>query len=754
MPRPLASILLSSASSDSAFSGTSQIPAGLEMTEEQHLLHLSGASSSSSFEAAATPQQARPRRRRPLRQGLASLSARLSTSTNKQQHHSQLDTDAQSTGDLSRAIHVMNQQSILSPADRDAVTVSGLYSVGTYQTFSSHDTVKASNKAAVQAATSMDSNATATKSNSTAAEFSTTKSRKGWKHWKKAMQVVRSASFPEKQRRDSQNEDDTPTPLQSRSRSAGSQETAACSTLALPEDELKRGRWDGMDVLSLGSAFDRIWPCEQKPNDKQSSRSQVPWNDWTESCVGAAQTRSPAQAVQDMLHTAAGQSPPDMILEGFCESERWSMRIEQPPSRRLPMMQADHMLNDGGLPDMPSQKLWTTLWGSQPAPASTLPTLEEVLGASQDDQDGDNDNDNNNNACSISHVDDDPLLDLAAESSVPIDVDEDTFIVSTPDHLDSIHAIASVPIAAGKFAAANRILSKLLLGLDSAVSETYIKDNLRGATCHNMGLLYLWQGAFDEAVDSFAEAAAARRKCPLASSRDTAVTLVRQGQALFGLGKFAEALACFQEALPSTTADQVVRAKILTNVGAAHYYLKNLPKALEAFTQALTIQRKWLDEPVRRESLVYDASVTLSNMGKLYLERGDDAMASFVYEEALLLLKTVFRKEHFLIVTSLQNLAFSKARENQGLKAIKLLERCRRIQVSVYGTSSAAAVMETCGWMAHLCAHEHKTAQAQTLYQAVHAWQKAFLPSKHPARARIRACLEELPFNVPAAGWL
>lgn len=752
MPRPLASILLSSASSDSAFSGTSQIPAGLEMTEEQHLLHLSGASSSSTFAAAATSQQARPRRRRPLRHGLATLSARLSTSSSRQQEHAQLDTDAQSTGDLSRAIHVMNQQSIVSPADRDAVTVSGLYSVGTYQTFSSHDTVKASNKAAMQGVTSMDSEATATKSNSTAAaESSTTKSTKRWKHWKKAMQVVRSASFPEKQRRASQDEDDTPTPIQSRSRSAGSQETAACSTLALPEDELKRGRWDGMDVLSLGSAFDRIWPCEQKPS---SSSDEVPWNEWTESCIGAAQTRSPAQAVQDMLHTAAGQSPPDIILEGFCESERWSMRIEQPPSHHLPMMQGEHLLNDGGLPDMPSQKLWTTLWGSQPAPASTLPTLEEVLGSSQDDQDDDYNNDNNYNSRSSSHCDDDPLLDLAAESSVPIDVDEDTFIVSTPDHLDSIHAIASVPIAAGKFAAANRILSKLLLGLDSAVSETYIKDNLRGATCHNMGLLYLWQGAFDEAVESFAQAATARRKCPLASSRDVAVTLVRQGQALFGTGKFAEALECFQEALPSTTADQVVRAKILANVGAAQYYLKNLPKALEAFTQALTIQRKWLDEPVRRESLVYDASVTLSNMGKLYLERGDDAMASFVYEEALLLLKTVFRKEHVLIATSLQNLAFSKARQNQGLKAIKLLERCRRIQVSLYGTSSSAAVMETCGWMAHLCAREHKTAQAQTLYQAVYAWQKAFLPSKHPARTRIRACLDELPFNVPAAGWL
>ena len=99
---------------------------------------------------------------------------------------------------------------------------------------------------------------------------------------------------------------------------------------------------------------------------------------------------------------------------------------------------------------MPTRQLWSTLWGSEPPPASLLPTLEEIDSAATSE--------------------DDPILDLAAESSVPIDVDEDTFIVSTREHLDAIHAIAAVPLQAGRWEAALRILNKLLVGLAGSMT--------------------------------------------------------------------------------------------------------------------------------------------------------------------------------------------------------------------------------------------------------------------------------------------
>lgn len=633
----------------------------------------------------------------------------------------------------------------------DAATLSGVRSVSTFQTFSSHDTVKASNKRIAPPIPLRSS----TSSKGSESNIST-KQTSRWKNIKKAMAIVKASSMkegllrrsPTKENEGLSSDDPPPAPpLQQRSRSAGS--TSAADTANLTEnsevvDQLTKGRLDGLDVLSLGSAFCRIHKLPRDPNNSGS-----PWDHWMESCIGASQTYDSSEMVAHMLRTSGGQSPPNIVLEGFVESDRWSLRIEEgpifssnsnehcpslnysdtPPPPLLPVNSSSEE-EDGGSPDLPTRKLWSTLWGPEPAPASSLPTLEEVEVNSEEE--------------------DDPLLDLAAESSVPIDVDEDTFIVSTPEHLDVINGIASVSIAAGRFAPATRVLTKLVLGLDSSTSEKHIKDNLRGSACHNIGLLYMWQGDFEDALHFFTQAVVARESTRLASKRDVAVTLVRKGHALFALNRHREALESFETALASTEEDTVVRAKILNNVGVAQYHLRDLAKALQSFTNALTIQRKWLDGPVRREPLVYDASVTLENMGKLYIERGDNGMASFVYEEALLLQKSVFRKEHPIVLTGLRNLAFSKARQFQIPKAVKILERCRRIQVDLYGTSSAA-VIETCGWMAHLCARSNKIAKAQPLYKAVHAWQKACLPAEHAARKRVRACLDMLPTGENAS---
>ena len=552
------------------------------------------------------------------------------------------------------------------------------------------------------------------------------------------------------------------------------------------EDDLKRGRLDGIDVLSLGSAFGRILSRTQTTTTtvNVSSHSQ-PWEDWTESCIGnQAQVRQqsfdPATTVQTMLRTAAGQGVPDIVLEGFGETDRWSLRMETVPHPTVGAKHATTTTNrssssslsplppppapsddDNGSPDMPTHKLWSTLWGSEPAPATILPALDEIVSDDDDENDNNEPDDDNNTHTNDNRTADCCILDLAAESSIPIDVDEDTFIVSTPEHLDTIHAIVAVPLAAGRLGSAIRILQKILVGLDAAVStDVPTKAVLRGSTCHNIGLLYLWQGKYTQAADFFAQAVEARlpttnhdnddddcgsqRPCWV-NPRTVAVSYVRQGQALFALRQFDDALQYFQKALALTSAQEqvVIRAKVLTNVGVAYYLLGNVSQALESFTQALAIQRKLLDGPVRRELLVLDTSVTLNNMGKLYLECNDHAMAGFIYEEALLLLKTVFRKDHLLVVATLQNLAFAKAQQKgQGPKAIKLLERVRCLQVQIYGSNCAAAVVETCGWMAHLCAREGKLAQAEALYEVVLAWQKVFLPEQHSARQKVEACLK------------
>jgi tetratricopeptide (TPR) repeat protein len=674
----------------------------LEVTEEQHLLQLNVVTSDG-VERQPSPVQGKRfsklmRRSQSLRRPREGCSSR--------------------NGDAA---------SVSSSQACDAATVSGLRSVSTFHTFSSHDTVKMSNRQPPAPPVAK------------AASADATPKRGRWKTLKKALSAKSSAVVESLTRRSKDEDEDNlpPTPLQGRARSAGSTDTAALtvhSEAPQPLDESIRGRLDGVDVLALGSAYG----CGRKATLDAATKS-TPWNAWTESCIGNSPKYTPEQMVADMLRTSGGQAP-QVILEGFDESDRWGLRIEEgfeardsvafaakrnsalPPTPPV-LTSSSSSEDDGGSPDMPTHKLWSTLWGQDPMPASTMPTLDEI---GSGDEEGD------------------PLLDLAAESSVPIDVDEDTFIVSTREHLDAIQGIASVPIAGGRFVVAIRILEKLVLGLDSSVSERIVKDNLRGVACHNIGLLYMWHKEYQQALESFSKAEEARQQCSFVTPRDVGVTQVRKGQALFALGRCDEALSCFHAALATTEEDQVVRAKILNNIGVAYYHLGDLSTAVKSFTEALTIQRKRLDGPVRREALVYDAAVSLSNMGKIYLETGDNHRASVVYEEALRLQTSVFRKDHEIVLTSLQNYAFSQVRLSHGLKAIKTLERCRRAQVALHGVHSAC-VIETCGWMAHICARENKVVKAQALYEAVYAWQKAYMSSRHPAVRRIRACLSMLP---------
>lgn len=180
------------------------------------------------------------------------------------------------------------------------------------------------------------------------------------------------------------------------------------------------------------------------------------------------------------------------------------------------------------------------------------------------------------------------------------------------------------------------------------------------------------------------------------------VSLVRAGMAHFGLSHYAAAITSFRKALELTGKENATRAKILNNLGVAHYQMKDFPEALKAFAGALEIQRIWLEGPVRREAIVFDASITLCNMGKVMLEQEDYESAFYVYEEALLvsifpdylvctplctftwyiltdffffwiqLQTTAFRKNSSIVMDTLSNLAYAKAMSGDTKKSISV----------------------------------------------------------------------------------
>jgi tetratricopeptide (TPR) repeat protein len=167
-------------------------------------------------------------------------------------------------------------------------------------------------------------------------------------------------------------------------------------------------------------------------------------------------------------------------------------------------------------------------------------------------------------------------------------------------------------------------------------------------------------------------------------------------------------------------------------LGVVHYQSQDLVSALKHFTAALEIQREWLDGPVRRESIVYDATVTLGNMGKCYLQRQDYVTACFVYEEALLLQMTAFRKDHDIVLVSLSNLAHAKAKGGEIKKSIQIYRGILKSQDGKYGENSKAAA-ETMSIMGQMYLSQYNHEEALKCFTSVRDWQKLNLDPNHPA---------------------
>ena len=97
------------------------------------------------------------------------------------------------------------------------------------------------------------------------------------------------------------------------------------------------------------------------------------------------------------------------------------------------------------------------------------------------------------------------------------------------------------------------------------------------------------------------------------------ISWYNQGVALIEAGKYAEALSCFDRALPSFADDDEMVIRILNGRGNAFYYLENYPACVESYHQAMLIK----PEEVRGK--------TLYNMGTAYaeMERYQDSVKCF-----------------------------------------------------------------------------------------------------------------------------
>jgi len=541
-------------------------------------------------------------------------------------------------------------------------------------------------------------------------------------------------------------------------------------------DQVIRGRLDGIDVLSLGlgpavrasepvvSSTEAATATSRKdvPTQKSTkSDSDNPADDNAPfsfdprhtSFTNLESTTSPAKLIEDMIWTSAGMDHPEIIFEGYYPggSDRWGVRIatllssspspSEEQSTRDPSKDPEYdgdapaLLptsnltsdnhdgdestasnttdNDGSI-NLPMAELWDSLWGvvaaTPPIPShmnmQTMAFLTTAKTASTVDED------------------EDPLFPECEEHqqfatcNVPIDLDDDAFMIENRHHVKSVHELVMVPLQARRFDSAVSIFEKLQRGLDG--NKKYI--HLVASTSHNIGMIQLCQGKYREALESFRKAVQIRKDCLPDDHPDIAVSLQRKGMSHFALSSPLEALKCFEAALAICTSADNARAKILNNIGVARYQLEDYAQALKSFTSALEIQRPWLEGPVRRESIVYSASTILSNMGKVYLRKGDNDLAYFVFEEACLMQTSIVRKDHDIVLRSLDNMARAHAKNGNYAEALRIFTSLHRSQEARFGPNNDVCI-ETLGVMGIVHFRLLDYEEAEKCMHRVEAWQ-------------------------------
>jgi tetratricopeptide (TPR) repeat protein len=193
--------------------------------------------------------------------------------------------------------------------------------------------------------------------------------------------------------------------------------------------------------------------------------------------------------------------------------------------------------------------------------------------------------------------------------------------------------------------------------------------------------------------------------------------------------------------------DNVQISKILNNMGSVYFHLGEKRNALDRLIRALKIQKRWIEDSLCRECTIFDTSVTLSNLAKIYLKRCDYTMSAYLYEEALQLQTKIFKKDHQAVLDTLGNIAYSKAMAGEKTNAIQIYKSLYELQCKTFGIDSRES-SETKGLMGVLHAQQSNLTVALRCFSRVLNWQNTNLEQTAPALLNTKNAIEQLSIAI------
>jgi tetratricopeptide (TPR) repeat protein len=262
-------------------------------------------------------------------------------------------------------------------------------------------------------------------------------------------------------------------------------------------------------------------------------------------------------------------------------------------------------------------------------------------------------------------------------------------------------------------------------GLTSEEADRTIREwSKRAVDPYDKGEISLYHQNYPEATEQLSRSYEMRKPAfgkAMAGRVEVAFSL---GQALYGQGRYREAVEKFQEANALRNDDAI----IINYLGTALLDAGRYTEAEPLLTRALAINEKALgaDHP--------DTVRCLNNLVSLHYSQGKFAEAEPLIKRVLAIREKAFGADHLMTATSLNNLATAYNLQGKYAEAEPLYIRALAIHEKALGADHLDTA-RSLNSLAHLYYSQRKYAEAETLLKRALTIREKTLGSDHPDTA-------------------
>jgi len=236
-----------------------------------------------------------------------------------------------------------------------------------------------------------------------------------------------------------------------------------------------------------------------------------------------------------------------------------------------------------------------------------------------------------------------------------------------------------------------------------------VQKHLLAGTLHNLAVVHVWKGEYDEALPYCREALRVRRELERSAHLDIATSLSEMGIIHYAREEFNRSLQSFREALQISCKalgyDHPQIAQILNNIACVHYETGKLIAAHATFEESLDLQRSSLGSSSDADTALLNISTTLCNVSMVSAKRRQYDAAIALLEEGLMVQESVLGDDHRVVINASENLDkfVSLKKANDGLESdtkvdqLHIVETLDRSNINMGGMSNEDYKENTAG---------------------------------------------------------